>query len=81
MRGLGYSLGPTIVSLLGACAFRIFWIYVIFPLDPRLENLMISYPVSWALVSLFNGAMLIYICFRMLTNARNSRNLNRVANN
>lgn len=78
LRGLGYSLGPTIVSLLGACAFRIFWIYVIFPIDPRLENLMISYPISWALVSLFNGAMLIYICRRMLIKASNPQNLNQI---
>lgn len=51
LRGLGYSVMPMIVSLLGACAFRIFWIVFIFPLAPTLPNLYISYPISWLLTS------------------------------
>ena len=34
---------------MGACAFRIFWIYAILPLNPSLEMLYYSYPVSWVL--------------------------------
>ena len=37
------------VSIMGACAFRIFWIYAILPLYPSLEMLYYSYPVSWIL--------------------------------
>ena len=69
LRGLGYSLGPTIVSLMGACVLRVLWVFFIFPLDPRLENLMISYPVSWAVVSAVCGWMLWCICRRMLSRA------------
>lgn len=47
MRGMGASLVPMLVSILGVCAFRIFWIYVILPIVPSLEMLYISYPVSW----------------------------------
>lgn len=47
LRGMGTSLAPMIVSVLGVCAFRIFWIYVILPLNPALQTLYISYPVSW----------------------------------
>ena len=51
LRGMGASLAPMIVSVLGVCAFRIFWIYVILPLnsnpDLELTILYISYPVSW----------------------------------
>ncbi len=48
LRGMGKSFEPMIVSLLGACGIRIFWVFVILPLDKTLINLYWSYPVSWA---------------------------------
>ncbi|UKI50280.1 MAG: hypothetical protein L6U99_02195 [Clostridium sp.] len=30
LRGLGYSIAPMIVSIMGACVFRLVWIYTIF---------------------------------------------------
>ena len=51
IRGLGYSIAPMIVSLLGACGVRIIWIYTIFRLEPTLQYLYISYPVSWILTT------------------------------
>ena len=47
IRGLGYSIAPTIVSLAGACGLRILWIYTVFRLDRTLFTLYLSYPVSW----------------------------------
>ena len=52
LRGLGYSVMPMIVSLLGACGLRIVWIYTIFPLQPTLQCLYLSYPISWVVTSL-----------------------------
>lgn len=49
LRGLGYSIMPMIVSLIGACAFRILWIATIFQWFHSLPCLFLSYPVSWAL--------------------------------
>lgn len=49
IRGLGYSILPTIVSLIGACLFRIIWILTIFAKFHTLESLFISYPISWVL--------------------------------
>ena len=49
IRGLGYSLMPTIVSLGGACLFRIIWIYTAFRSIRTLTCLYISYPISWVL--------------------------------
>ncbi|MDO5378083.1 MAG: MATE family efflux transporter [Clostridia bacterium] len=49
LRGVGYSLLPMIVSLLGACAFRILWVMTVFAAVPTMTCLMVSYPVSWAL--------------------------------
>ena len=51
-RGMGRSLTPMIISLLGSCALRIVWIYTICPLDPQnITLLYISYPVSWIITS------------------------------
>ncbi len=49
LRGMGYSIMPMIVSLLGACAFRIVWIFTIFRIIHTPRCLYVSYPISWAL--------------------------------
>lgn len=49
MRGMGYSILPMFVSLTGACAFRVIWIYTIFAMNRTLSTLYISYPVSWGI--------------------------------
>ena len=51
MRGVGYSVLPMVVSLSGACLFRIVWIWTFFAASPSPENLYISYPISWALTA------------------------------
>lgn len=54
MRGIGYSVLPMIVSLTGACAFRILWIYTIFAQYRYPAVLYLSYPASWALTALIH---------------------------
>ena len=49
LRGLGYSVMPMLVSLTGACLFRVVWIYTIFQDYRTLTCLYASYPISWAL--------------------------------
>lgn len=49
MRGHGYSLLPTCVTLLGICGFRIIWIYTVFAKYHTLELLYLSYPISWVI--------------------------------
>ncbi len=51
LRGLGYSVMPMIVSLLGACAFRMAWIFVFFQIDKFhvIETVYFAYPISWTL--------------------------------
>ena len=66
LRGMGASITPMVVSIIGACAFRIFWIYAILPLAPGfgfdpLETLYYSYPISWVLTG---GVHLI--CYAIL---------------
>ncbi|MCQ2914733.1 MAG: MATE family efflux transporter [Alphaproteobacteria bacterium] len=51
LRGLGSSLVPAIVSLLGACGLRLVWIGTIFqiPKYRSFETLFASYPISWVI--------------------------------
>lgn len=49
LRGMGKSVLPAFFTLLGTVVFRLFWVYVIFPLWNSFETLIIVYPVSWAL--------------------------------
>ena len=49
VRGMGYSILPMLVSLAGACLFRIIWIFTVFQWQHTLFSLYISYPISWAL--------------------------------
>jgi putative MATE family efflux protein len=51
MRGHGYYTLPTVVSLLGACAFRIVWVGTFFAWAPSLTVLYLSYPISWTMTS------------------------------
>lgn len=58
IRGLGYAVMPMIVSLMGACVFRVIYIYTFFQWNRSLETLYISYPISWLLT-----ATVHLICF------------------
>lgn len=49
LRGMGASLTPMIISVLGICAFRVFWIYTFFQAFHTPECLFVSYPISWIL--------------------------------
>lgn len=50
LRGLGSSLVPMVISIMGVCVLRIGWIATIFqvPQYHTPECLFLSYPVSWA---------------------------------
>ncbi len=58
LRGMGYSIMPMLVSLAGACGFRVLWIYTIFQKYHTLQCLYISYPISWTLTFSVH-----FICF------------------
>lgn len=58
LRGMGRSVMPMLVSLAGACLFRVIWIYTVFAQYHSLETLYISYPISWIIT-----AMIHFICF------------------
>ena len=49
LRGIGYSVMPMIVSLIGACGLRLLWIATLFQTSRfhTMPMLYLSYPVSW----------------------------------
>ena len=56
IRGIGHSLMPVISSLIGACLFRIIWLFTIF-LIPQFHTpttIFLSYPISWTLTFIAN---------------------------
>ena len=60
LRGIGYSVMPMIVSLMGACVFRLVWIATIFRMD-RFHSVQVvydSYPISWIVTNIVH-----IICF------------------
>lgn len=52
LRGMGYAVVPTIISVVGVCGFRILWLVTLFAWDPTPQVLFLSYPVSWIITSL-----------------------------
>ena len=60
MRGLGYAITPMIVSLSGACLFRIVWLATFFTWVPTQNMLLLSYPVSWVLTTLIHILTYLY---------------------
>lgn len=60
LRGLGYSVMPMIVSMIGACGTRLFWIFTFFKMPEfhSVTSLYMTYPVSWILT-----LMTHIICF------------------
>ncbi len=53
LRGLGSSMMPMLMSIIGTCGLRIIWIYALLPLNPTWEMLFLSYPVSWLVTGVF----------------------------
>ncbi len=61
LRGLGYSVLPMIVSLVGSCLFRLVWIATIFQLFRTPFMLYISYPISWILTAVTHLICLLVV--------------------
>ena len=61
LRGIGYSIVPMVVSLLGSCVLRLLWVWFVFPLDPVPGNLYISYPITWAITGAVHIIMFLAI--------------------
>lgn len=70
LRGIGYSVMPMLVSLMGACVLRLVWVATIFqiPQYHTPECIYWSYPVSWLVTFLVH--VLCYLWAKRRTDRR-----------
>jgi putative MATE family efflux protein len=61
IRGLGSSLLPMIITVVGVCGMRIGWIYTVFRSEKyhTLQSLYLSYTISWSLT--FISELIVFI--------------------
>ena len=63
LRGLGHSVLPTIMSIVGICGLRMFWVLVLINYPPfdTIQGVFLCYPASWAITAIAVGTALIII--------------------
>ena len=59
MRGFGFSMIPAIVTTLGICGVRIFWIMEVFPSHKTFVGILTAYPVSLSVTALLIFIVLV----------------------
>lgn len=65
LRGIGMSITPMVVSIIGACGLRILWIATVFRRYHEMRVLYLSYPVSWTIT-----AAVHFLCFFLFFSSR-----------
>lgn len=71
-RGIGKSLAPTVIVILGSCVFRVIWIYTVFAHFHTIPSLYLLYIFSWTITSLAEIAYFA-VSYKKLDAARASR--------
>ncbi len=51
LRGVGDSLIPTLMTLVGVCVLRMIWVMGIAPAQGSLPFMLLSYPITWVVTS------------------------------
>ncbi len=67
LKGLGSSVAPMIISLLGVCASRLLWIYAIFfPAESMstITEMLICFPLSWLITAVALAAAMFIFWYR-----------------
>lgn len=70
LRGFGISLVPAILTTIGVCGTRIFWVYAVFPKSQTFRTLLFAYPVSLSVT-----AVLIFLALLIYHPARKNRGM------
>lgn len=63
IRGIGHSVLPMLVTLIGACGLRILWLSTVFqiPKFHNCETIFLSYPISWIITWIVHLICFIYL--------------------
>ena len=59
-RGIGKSVGPTIIVISGSCVFRVAWVYTIFAYFHSIPSLYLVYVFSWTITAIAEIAYFAY---------------------
>ena len=51
-RGLGKTIGATVIVIMGSCVFRVLWVYTIFAHFHTIPALYLLYPCSWTITAI-----------------------------
>ncbi len=64
LRGIGYSIVPTIVSLVGVCGLRLLWLATVFQIPEyhTINMVYLSYPITWVITFIVN--VICFFCVR-----------------
>jgi len=65
-RALGHGAVPTVIVLLGSCAFRVLWVMTVFAYFHTITSLYLLYIVSWAITAFAELVYFHRICRTML---------------
>lgn len=60
LRGMGYSMVPTLICVFGICGIRIFWVFFMFPKFGTFASLMVCYPLSWITTGIILTSIYLY---------------------
>ena len=55
-RGIGRSIVPTIIVIMGSCVFRVIWVYTVFAYFGTIPSLFLLYIFSWAITGIAEWA-------------------------
>lgn len=63
LRGIGYSMMPTITSLIGVCGLRLLWLATVFqiPQFHVIQMVYLSYPITWSITIAVYIVMFLWI--------------------
>ena len=56
-RGIGKTIAPTVIVILGSCVFRVIWVYTVFAYFHTITSLYLLYSFSWVITA---AAEIIY---------------------
>lgn len=68
MRGLGYSMTPTIITIIGTCLLRILWVHTVTADATDFRLLMAVYPITWVVTGV--AVVIAYFHCRKLAFAK-----------
>lgn len=60
LRGYGISLTPAVITLICVCGVRVIWVFTAFEKFPTYATLMVVYPISWLVTTIFLVAAYFY---------------------